>query len=123
MKIKNEIGQLKFLDMYCPVITENERPTLFSLAVDLTFADGELHREERNVIDMIANKELEKVENCKDAATISEETGNGQGSEEVDFKDMKVSELETYASEHGIDLTGAKTKEEKIALIKANESN
>lgn len=75
------------------------------------------------VIDMIANKELEKVENCKDAATISEETGNGQGSEEVDFKDMKVSELETYASEHGIDLTGAKTKEEKIALIKANESN
>ena len=75
------------------------------------------------VIDMIANKELEKVENCKDAATISEGTGNGQGSEEVDFKDMKVSELETYASEHGIDLTGAKTKEEKIALIKANESN
>jgi len=75
------------------------------------------------VIDMIANKELEKVENCKDAATISEETGNDQGSEEVDFKDMKVSELETYASEHGIDLTGAKTKEEKIALIKANESN
>lgn len=36
---------------------------------------------------------------------------------------MKVSELEAYASEHGIDLTGAKTKEEKIALIKANESN
>lgn len=56
MKIKNEIGQLKFLDMYCPVITENERPTLFSLAVDLTFADGELHREERNVIDMIAKR-------------------------------------------------------------------
>ena len=71
----------------------------------------------------IKNSALEKVENCKDAATISEETGNDQGSEEVDFKDMKVSELETYASEHGIDLTGAKTKEEKIALIKANESN
>lgn len=75
------------------------------------------------VIDMIANKELEKVENCKVASIVSEGSSNSQGPEVVDFKNMKVSELEAYASEHGIDLTGAKTKEEKIALIKANESN
>lgn len=73
------------------------------------------------VVDMIANKELAKVGD-KDTIPADKEPSTIPVTEEVDFKDMKVAELEAYATEHGIDLTGAKTKEEKIALIKANES-
>lgn len=88
----------------------------YSAEVSDTYSDHPI------VLDMIADKELEKAEDTKTTSAANKEIGNSQGSEEVDFKDMKVSELEAYADEHGIDLTGAKTKEEKIALIKANES-
>jgi hypothetical protein len=36
-----------------------------------------------------------------------------------DFSKMTVKEIEAFAQEHGIDLTGATNKEEKIALVQA----
>lgn len=40
----------------------------------------------------------------------------------LSFDDMKVEQLEAYAKEKGIDLTGCKTKSEKLAKIKEFES-
>lgn len=36
-----------------------------------------------------------------------------------DFSKMTVKEIDAFAQEHGIDLTGATNKEEKIALVQA----
>ena len=38
--------------------------------------------------------------------------------EPLSLDDMKVDQLEAYAAEKGIDLTGCKTKPEKLAKIK-----
>ena len=53
---KSEIGQLKLLDYYCQFIAEEDKPTVFCLAVDIVLSDGELHGEEKNVIEIISKR-------------------------------------------------------------------
>lgn len=69
---------------------------------------------------MLANKELKKVvaESETESETIAPENG-AEKNNEKDFSKMTVKEIEAYAQEHGIDLTGAANKEEKIALVQA----
>lgn len=66
---------------------------------------------------MIKNKELVKVDESKTEVAVP--VNNTSEEPEKDFTKMTVKEIDAYAQEHGIDLTGATNKEEKIALVQA----
>lgn len=66
---------------------------------------------------MIKNQELVRVDGPKTEVTVP--VNNTSEEPEKDFTKMTVKEIDAYAQEHGIDLTGAANKEEKIALVQA----
>lgn len=66
---------------------------------------------------MIKNNELVRVDRPKTEA--AEPVNDTPEDPAKDFSKMTVKEIEAFAQEHGIDLTGATNKEEKIALVQA----
>lgn len=71
------------------------------------------------VAEMLKNNELVDVAADKTNADKAPADGANENQPTKDFSKMTVKEIDAFAQEHGIDLTGATNKEEKIALVQA----
>lgn len=54
--LKGNLGQLKFLELCCNSINDEDNGTVFCLAVDLILVDGILHPAEKHIIELLAKK-------------------------------------------------------------------
>jgi uncharacterized tellurite resistance protein B-like protein len=53
--LRTELGQLKYISACCELIQEEDRETVFALALEVLLADGILEKEEKNVIEVLSN--------------------------------------------------------------------
>jgi len=54
--LKAEVGQLKYITACCELIEEEDKETVFALALEVLLADGILEKEEKNVIEVLSNR-------------------------------------------------------------------
>ena len=55
-RAKKDIGAIGLIEACCELIDENEKDTLFLMAVEIVLADGTLDEDEEKVIKIIAHK-------------------------------------------------------------------
>ncbi|MFV5685893.1 TerB family tellurite resistance protein [Flavobacterium sp. GB2R13] len=55
--LKMELGQLKYIAACCELIKEEDKETVFAIALEILLSDGLLGEEEKNVIEVLS-KEL-----------------------------------------------------------------
>jgi uncharacterized tellurite resistance protein B-like protein len=53
--VRTELGQLKYISACCELIKEEDKETVFALALEVLLADGTLEKEEKNVIEVLSN--------------------------------------------------------------------
>ena len=53
--LRTEMGQLKYISACCELIKEEDKETVFALALEVLLADGTLDKEEKNVIEVLSN--------------------------------------------------------------------
>lgn len=53
--LRMELGQLKYISACCELIKEEDKETVFALALEVLLADGTLDKEEKNVIEVLSN--------------------------------------------------------------------
>lgn len=53
--LRTELGQLKHILACCELIQEEDKETVFALALEVLLADGTLDKEEKNVIEVLSN--------------------------------------------------------------------
>ena len=59
--VRAELGQLKYISACSEWIKEEDKETVFALALEVLLADGTLEKEEKNVIEVLSNQlEIEK---------------------------------------------------------------
>ncbi len=54
--IRAEMGQLKYISACSEWIKEEDKETVFALALEVLLADGTLEKEEKNVIEVLSNQ-------------------------------------------------------------------
>ncbi|MFV8270988.1 tellurite resistance TerB family protein [Flavobacterium sp. GT2N3] len=54
--LRTELGQLKYISACCELINEEDKETVFALALEVLLADGALEKEEKNVIEILSNR-------------------------------------------------------------------
>ncbi|MFV8372288.1 tellurite resistance TerB family protein [Flavobacterium sp. LB2P74] len=54
--LRIELGQLKYISACCELINEEDKETVFALALEVLLADGTLEKEEKNVIEILSNR-------------------------------------------------------------------
>lgn len=54
--LRIEMGQLKYLSACCALILEEDKETIFALALEVLLADGKLEKEEKNIIEVLSNR-------------------------------------------------------------------
>ena len=54
--VRTELGQLKYISACCELIKEEDKETVFALALEVLLADGTLEKEEKNVIEVLSNQ-------------------------------------------------------------------
>ena len=54
--LRTELGQLKYISACCELIKEEDKETIFALALEVLLADGTLEKEEKNVIEILSNR-------------------------------------------------------------------
>ena len=54
--LKTELGQLKYIVACCELIKEEDKETVFALALEILLSDGLLGEEEKNVIEVLSNQ-------------------------------------------------------------------
>lgn len=53
--LRTEMGQLKYISACCELIKEEDKETVFALALEVLLADGTLDKEEKNVIEVLSS--------------------------------------------------------------------
>ena len=53
--LRTELGQLKYISACCELIKEEDKETVFALALEVLLADGTLEKEEKNIIEVLSN--------------------------------------------------------------------
>lgn len=54
--LKTELGQLKYIAACCELIKEEDKETVFALALEILLSDGLLEKEEKNVIEVLSKR-------------------------------------------------------------------
>ena len=54
--LRTELGQLKYISACCELIKEEDKETVFALALEVLLADGTLEKEEKNLIEILSNR-------------------------------------------------------------------
>lgn len=54
--VRTELGQLKYISACCELIKEEDKETIFALALEVLLADGTLEKEEKNLIEVLSNR-------------------------------------------------------------------
>jgi uncharacterized tellurite resistance protein B-like protein len=54
--LKTELGQLKYITACCEVIKEEDKETVFALALEIVLSDGLLGEEEKNIIEFLSKR-------------------------------------------------------------------
>lgn len=54
--LRTELGQLKFISACSDYIKEEDKETLFALALEVLLADGTLEKEEKNIIEVLSKQ-------------------------------------------------------------------
>ena len=54
--LRTELGQLKYISACCELVEDEDKETLFALALEVLLADGILEKEEKNVIEILSNR-------------------------------------------------------------------
>lgn len=54
--VRTELGQLKYISACCELIKEEDKETIFALALEVLLADGTLEKEEKNLIEILSNR-------------------------------------------------------------------
>ena len=54
--LRIELGQLKYISACCELINEEDKETVFALALEVLLADGTLEKEEKNMIEILSNR-------------------------------------------------------------------
>jgi uncharacterized tellurite resistance protein B-like protein len=54
--LRTELGQLKYISACCELIKEEDKETIFALALEVLLADGTLEKEEKNLIEVLSNR-------------------------------------------------------------------
>lgn len=54
--LRIEIGQLKHLTACCELILDEDKETVFALALEVLLADGKLEKEEKSIIEILSNR-------------------------------------------------------------------
>lgn len=54
--VRAELGQLKYISACSEWIKEEDKETVFALALEVLLADGTLEKEEKNVIEVLSNQ-------------------------------------------------------------------
>lgn len=54
--LRAEVGQLKYIAACCKQINEEDKETVFALALEVLLADGILEKEEKNIIEVLSNQ-------------------------------------------------------------------
>ena len=54
--IRTEVGQLKYISACCELIKEEDKETVFALALEVLLADGTLEKEEKNLIEVLSKQ-------------------------------------------------------------------
>ncbi|MDI6050190.1 tellurite resistance TerB family protein [Flavobacterium sp. XS2P24] len=54
--LRMELGQLKYISACCELIKEEDKETVFALALEVLLADGTLEKEEKNLIEVLSNR-------------------------------------------------------------------
>ena len=54
--LRTELGQLKYISACCELVENEDKETVFALALEVLLADGTLEKEEKNVIEILSNR-------------------------------------------------------------------
>lgn len=54
--LRTELGQLKYISSCSELIKDEDKETLFALALEVLLADGTLEKEEKNLIEVLSNQ-------------------------------------------------------------------
>ena len=54
--VRTELGQLKYITACSELIREEDKETLFALALEVLLADGTLEKEEKNIIEVLSKQ-------------------------------------------------------------------
>lgn len=54
-EVRKQQGQLKYISACCELVKEENKETVFALALEVLLADGTLEKEEKNVIEVLSN--------------------------------------------------------------------
>jgi uncharacterized tellurite resistance protein B-like protein len=54
--LRAEVGQLKYISACCKQIKEEDKETVFALALEVLLADGILEKEEKDIIEVLSNQ-------------------------------------------------------------------
>nr|WP_315208317.1 tellurite resistance TerB family protein [uncultured Flavobacterium sp.] len=54
--LRKELGQLKYISACCELVEDEDKETVFALALEVLLADGTLEKEEKNVIEILSNR-------------------------------------------------------------------
>lgn len=54
LRVKEEVGQEEFVTACCKWIANEDKETVFALALDVILADGQLVKEEKNLIEILS---------------------------------------------------------------------
>ena len=54
--LRTELGQLKYISACCELVEDEDKKTVFALALEVLLADGTLEKEEKNVIEILSNR-------------------------------------------------------------------
>ncbi|MFV8365948.1 TerB family tellurite resistance protein [Flavobacterium sp. XS1P27] len=54
--LRTELGQLKYISACCELVEDEDKETVFALALEVLLADGTLEKEEKNVIEILSNR-------------------------------------------------------------------
>lgn len=56
LHLRTQLGHLKYIAACCELIKEEDKETVFALALEVLLADGILETEEKNVIEVLSNQ-------------------------------------------------------------------
>ena len=54
--LRTELGQLKYISACCELVEDEDKETIFALALEVLLADGTLEKEEKNLIEVLSNR-------------------------------------------------------------------
>lgn len=54
--LRTELGQLKYISSCSELIKDEDKETLFALALEVLLADGTLEKEEKNIIEVLSKQ-------------------------------------------------------------------